>query len=151
LLTRKPSGWYVSFQVECADVKVEPSLNPPVGIDMGIHHALALSDGTVIDSPQHLKQSLKHLRRLQRTVARRNKGITGRREAVDQLAKVHEHIANQRRDWRHKVIFWLVATYGVVVLEELQLAFMLRNGHLSRAAHDISLGLFREILGYKAI
>jgi putative transposase len=151
LLTRKLSGWYVSLQVECADVEIEPSENPPVGIDMGIHHALALSDGTVIDSPQHLKQSLKRLRRLQRKVARRMKGSTGRKEAVDQLAKEHEHIANQRRDWWYKVVFWLVATYGVVVLEDLQLGFMLRNGHLSRAAHDISLGIFREILDYKAI
>jgi putative transposase len=151
LLTRKPSGWYVGLQIECADVKVEPSKNPPVGVDVGIHHALALSDGTVIDSPQYLKQSLKRLKRLQRKVARRQKGSAGRREAIDQLAKEHEHIANQRRDWWHKVVFWLVATYGVVVLEELSLGFMLRNGKLSRAAHDISLGMFREILDYKAI
>lgn len=151
ILTRKPSGWYVFFQVECADVKVAPSENPPVGVDMGIHHALALSDGTLIDSPQYLKQSLKRLKRLQRKVARRKKGSAGREEAIMILAKEHEHIANQRRDWWHKVTFWLVATYGVIVLEDLHLAFMLRNGNLSRAAHDISLGMFREILDYKAI
>ena len=151
VLTRKPSGWYVSFQVECADVEIKPSESPPVGVDMGIHHALALSDGTVIDSPQYLKQSLKRLKRLQRKVARRKKGSTGRKEAVQQLAKEHEHIANQRRDGWHKVTFWLVATYGVIVLEDLQLAFMLRNEALSRAAHDISLGMFRAILDYKAI
>ena len=51
ILIRKPSGWYASFQVECPDVEVKPSENPPVGVDMGIHHALALSDGTLIDSP----------------------------------------------------------------------------------------------------
>ncbi len=151
ILTRKPSGWYASFQVECADVEVKPSENSPVGIDMGIYHALALSDGTVIDSPQYLKQSLKRLKRLQRKVARRKKGSTGRKEAVKILAKEHEHIANQRRDWWHKVTFWLVATYGIIVLEDLQLAFMLRNEKLSRAAHDISLGMFRDILDYKAI
>jgi putative transposase len=151
ILTRKPSGWYVAFQVEYAEVEITPSPNPPIGIDMGIHHALALSDGTVIDSPQYLKQSLKRLRRLQRTVARRKKGSKRRKKAVKQLAKAHEHIANQRRDFWHKVVFWLVATYGVIVVERLPLAFMLRNGKLSRAAHDISLGIFREILDYKAI
>ena len=151
ILTRKPSGWYAAFQVECADVEVEPSKNPPVGVDVGIHHALALSDGTLVDSPQYLKQSLKRLKRLQRKVARRQKGSTGRKEALKILAKEHEHIANQRRDWWHKVTFWLVATYGVIVLEDLNLAFMLRNEKLARAAHDISLGLFREILDYKAI
>ena len=151
ILTRKPSGWYAAFQIEGVDVKIEPSRNPPVGVDVGIHHALALSDGTVIDSPQYLKQSLKRLKRLQRKVARRKKGSTGRKEAVKILAKEHEHVANQRRDWWHKVTFWLVATYGVIVLEDLNLAFMLRNEKLSRAAHDISLGMFRDILDYKAI
>lgn len=151
IVNRKPSGWYVAFQVECADPEIKPSHNPPVGIDVGIHHALALSDGIVIDSPLYLKQSLRRLRRLQRTVARRKKGSTGRKEAVDQLAKQHEHIANQRRDWWHKVTYWLVATYGLIVLEDLHLAFMLRNDQLARAAHDVGLGMFREILDYKAI
>ena len=151
ILTRKSSGWYASFQVDCPDVEVKPSENPPVGVDMGIHHALALSDGTLVNSPQYLKQSLKRLKYLQRKVARRQKGSKGRKEAVKILAKEHEHIANQRRDWWHKVTCWLVATYGVIVLEDLHLAFMLRNAKLACAAHDVSLGLFREILDYKAI
>lgn len=69
LVTRKPSGWYVAFQIEVADVEITASENPAVGGDMGIYHALALSDGTIIDSPQYLKQALKRLKRLQRKVA----------------------------------------------------------------------------------
>lgn len=151
VITRKASGWYVCFQIKCTDLEVAPSANPPVGIDVGIHHALALSDGTTIDSPEYLGQSLKRLRRLSRKVARRKKGSTGRKEAVKQLAKEHEHIANQRRDFWHKVTFWLVATYGLIALEDLPLSFMLRNEKMARAAHDISLGMFREILDYKAM
>lgn len=151
ILTRKASGWYASFQVECAAVEIVPSENPAVGVDMGIHHALALSDGTIIDKPPYLKLSLARLRRLQRKVARRKKGSTGREQAIAILAKEHEHIANQRRDYWHKVTFWLVATYGVIVLEKLNLAFMLRNDKLARAAHDVGLGLFQDILDYKAI
>lgn len=151
MLVRKPSGWYVLLQVECAADEVAPSQHPPVGVDVGIHHALALSDGRVLDSPQYLKQSLKHLRVLHRRIARRKKGGKGRAQAVDQLAKVSEHIANQRRDWWHKVVFRLVNTSGVIALEDLQLAFMLRNDALARAAHDVALGMFYEILDYKAI
>lgn len=150
IVTRKPSGWYAAFQIECADPSPVVSQNPPVGVDMGIHHALALSDGTIIDSPQYLKQSLKRLKRLQRKVARRKKGSAGRKQAVHQLAKELEHIANQRRDWWHKVVYWLVNTYGFLAVEDLQLAFMLRNRSLARAAHDVALGLFGEILDYKA-
>jgi putative transposase len=150
IITRKASGWYVCFQIECADVAIEPSPNPAVGVDVGIHHALALSDGTLIDSPQYLKQSLNHLKRLQRQVARRQKGSKRREKAIRQLAKAHEHIANQRRDWWHKITFWLVATYGFIALEALPLAFMLHNRSLARAAHDVSLGMFCTLLDYKA-
>jgi putative transposase len=150
ILTRKPSSWYVAFQIECADIEPVVSENPPVGIDVGLYHALALSDGTIIDSPQWLKQSLRKIRVLQRRIARRQQGSQGREQAIHQLAKEMEHIANQRRDWWHKVVYWLVNTYGLIVLEDLHLAFMLRNGNLSRAAHDVSLGLFYDILSDKA-
>lgn len=151
ILTRKASGWYVCFQVACAAVEPERSENPPVGIDVGIHHALALSDGTVIDSPQYLKQALRKVRVLHRRIARRKKGSKRREDAIRQLAKEQEHVARQRRDWWHKVTCWLVREYGVIVLEDLNLAFMLRNGNLARAAHDVALGLFDELLNYKAI
>ncbi len=150
ILLRKPSGWYVLFQMECADIEPVASENPPVGVDVGIHHALALSDGTVIDSPQYLRQSLRKVRVLHRRIARRKKGSKGREQAVRQLAKELEHIANQRRDWWHKVVHWLVNTYGTVVLEDLDITFMLRNGNLSRAAYDVALGIFYDILSYKA-
>lgn len=151
ILTRKASGGYVAFQVECADTKMVLSPNPPVGIDMGIHHALALSDGTTVDNPQYHKQSLKRLRQLQRKVARRKKGGKRRETAIRQVARQHERIANQRRDFWHRITYWLVASYGLIALEDLQLAFMLRNDKLSRAAHDVGLGLFGELIHYKAM
>lgn len=151
IITKKPSGWYVCFQVELPDPQPEPHPGPAVGVDVGIHHALALSDGVIIDSLHSLQQSLKRLRVLQRTVARRKRGSNRRRKAVQQLAKQHEKIANQRRDFWHKVTRYLVDTYGMIALENLNLTFMLRNQNLARAAHDVGLGVFRELLDYKAI
>lgn len=150
IVTRKSSGWYVSFQVEMADVEIIESTNPAVGIDMGISHALALSDGQFVDSPKYLKRSLRRLRYLQRKLARRTKGSSGWKEAVELLAKEHEHIANQRRDFWHKITFWLTQTYGLIALEDLNLEFMLENRKLSRISHDIALGLFQGLLDYKA-
>jgi putative transposase len=151
ILLRKPSGWYVCFQVEQPEPEPEPHPGPAVGIDMGLLHALTLSDGATFDSPKYLKESLAKLRRLQRRVARRKRGSAGRRKAIHQLAKQQEHIANQRRDWWHKTTRQLVTDYGTIVLEDLSLGFMLRNGSLSRSTHDVSLGLFRELLDYKAM
>jgi len=151
ILLRRASGWYACFQVELPEPEPERHPGPAVGIDMGIAHALTLSDGTTFDSPKHLQQSLARLRRLQRKVARRQKGSNRRRQAIHQLAKQQEHIANQRRDWWHKVTRQLVDAYGLIVLEDLKLNFMLQNGNLARSAHDVSLGMFRQLLAYKAI
>jgi putative transposase len=151
ILTRKPSGWYIAFQVISEISKPKPSELPAVGIDMGINHALALSNGDFADSPKFLKQSLKKIRRAHRKVARRKKGSKRRTKAVRLLAKQHEHIARQRRDWWHKTTYNLVATYGYIAIEDLNLKFMLRNEYLARAAHDVALGMFTELLAYKAI
>ncbi|TAK14137.1 MAG: transposase [Anaerolineae bacterium] len=151
VVLRKPSGWYALLQIDVAEQQAEKSANPPVGVDMGISHALALSDGMIFDSPRHLHASLRRLRVLERTKSRKKRGGANRRKVVRQIARLHECIANQRRDWWHKVTRQMVDAYGAIVVEDLNLQFMLQNGHLSRTAHDIGLGMFRELLDYKAI
>src|SRR5207253_7252278 len=79
------------------------------------------------------------------------KGSHRRKDKRLLVAKLHEHIANIRRDFWHKITYWLVHTYGLIVLEDLNLSFMLRNRHLSLSAHDASLGVFQELLTYKAV
>jgi putative transposase len=152
VVLRRPSGWYGLLQVELPDPPPDApaSANPPAGIDLGLSHALALSDGTLIDSPRCLGQSLGRLRVLQRSVARKSRGSHNRRKAARQLARHHERIASQRRDFWHKTTRQLVNTCGAIALEDLSLSFILRNPSLARAAHDTGLGMFRELLDYKA-
>src|ERR1051326_2909608 len=117
---------------------------------MGLLRLLTLSDGTLIDNPRWLRQSLDKLRRAQRRLAR---AIQGSRRRVGKrllVARLHEHIANIRRDFWHKITHWLVHTYSLIVLEDLSLDFMLRNRHLSLSAHDAGLGLFQHLLDDKA-
>jgi len=151
IVVRKPSGWYVCLQLEMQETTPSHSVNPPVGVDMGITHALALSDGTFFESPRPLQGSLAALRCLQRSVARKKRGGTNRKRAVRKVARLQEHIANQRRDFWHKVTRGLVTTYGTIALEDLSLGFILQNRSLSQASHDTGLGMFRELLDYKAI
>lgn len=151
ILLRLPSGWYVLLQMELPKHPVEKSANPTVGVDMGISHALAVSDGVIFNSPQHLQASLRDLRVLQRSLSRKKKGGKNWRKAVQKVARLHERIANQRADFWHKATRQLVDRYGTIVLEDLSLKFMLQNGYLSRAAHDVGLGMFRTMLDYKAV
>lgn len=151
IVLRKSSGWYVLLQIEVPDIQIIQSNNLDVGIDIGIAHALALSDGTIVDSPRYLQKSLKKLRRLQRSLSRKKKGSNRRKKAVKKVSRIQEHIANQRLDFWHKTTNQLIAEYGVFYLEDLNLGFMLRNHHLSRVSHDTGLGIFRSLLGYKAV
>ncbi|GIV80682.1 MAG: hypothetical protein KatS3mg051_0036 [Anaerolineae bacterium] len=117
---------------------------------MGLHHLLALSSGATIDNPRWLRNSLAQLRVAQRRMARRSKGSQGWREAAAQVARLHERIANQRRDFWHKVTRKLVDTYGLIALEDLTLSFMAANHHLALSAHDAGLAEFGHLLAYKA-
>ncbi len=151
VITRKASGWYVGLQLECPDpLPAQPNGKPAVGGDMGLLRLLTLSDGTQIDNPRWLRQSLDELRRAQRRLARALKGSQNRKDKRLIVAKLHEHVANVRRDFWHKLTHWLVHHYGLIVLEDLSLDFMLRNAHLALSAHDAGLGLFRQLLDYKA-
>jgi putative transposase len=155
VITERTGRWYVCIQIEVEMDDVQPSLYPrrneAVGVDMGIHHALALSTGEFVDSPRHLDKVQDRLRVLQRTVARRKKGSKNRYKAVRQLARQHEKVANARRDFWHKTTRKLADEFGVIFVEQLNLGFMLRNGNLARAAHDTGLGMFRDLLTYKVI
>jgi len=151
VIRRKASGWYVYLMLECPDPTVEPNGLPMVGGDVGLLRLLTLSDGTQIDNPRWLRKSLAELRRAQRRLSRAKKGSHNRNEKRQIVAKLHEHTANVRNDFWHKVTFWLVHNYGLIALEELHLAFMTRNAHLSLSAHDAGLGMFKILLGYKAV
>ncbi len=151
VLKRKASGWYVGLQLECPDpLPAQPNGLPAVGADMGLLRLLTLSDGTQIDNPRWLRQSLDELRRAQRRLARARKGSHRRQDRRQIVARLHEHVANVRRDFWHKLTHWLVQHYGLIVLEDLNLAFMTRHEHLALSAHDAALGRFRQLLDDKA-
>jgi len=123
---------------------------PAVGVDMGLQSLLALSDGTLIENPRWLRASLGKLRVAQRRLSRRKKGSHRRRQAAAQVARLHEQVANQRRDFWHKLTRDLVDSYRLIGLEDLTLGFMTRNRHLALSAHDAGLGEFQQLLAYKA-
>lgn len=150
ILKRKASGWYVYLQLEVPQQDVQPSGKPAVAGDVGLLRLLTLSDGTEIDNPRWLRSSLAKLRRAQRRLSRRKKGSQRRKKARQQVALLHEHVANTRRDFWHKTTRQLVSDYGAIALEDLNLNFMLQNGHLSLSAHDAGLGMFNTLLNSKA-
>ena len=100
---------------------------PVVAIDRGITHLLADSDGELVANPQRLEQSLKKLRRAQRVVARRKKGSRRRERAKIRVAKIHRKIRRQRTHVLHELSSRYAKSHGVVVLENLNIAGMVKG------------------------
>lgn len=100
---RRNRKWFVCLMLDLPEPAVASHTGPAVGIDMGLHSLVALSDGQMVDNPCWLRHSLARLRVAQRRMARRRKGGRGWQEAAAQVAHLHERIANQRRDFWHKL------------------------------------------------
>ena len=133
------------------DSTTEPYLatGESVGIDFGMDTYLTLNTGEKIQSPQFLKQSLIELRKLYQSLSRKVKGSQNWWRAVREIARLHRHIANQRRDWHFKVATDLCRRFDLIATETLNLTGMKRLW--GRKVSDLSFGQFVEILEYKCL
>lgn len=144
--------YYISITVELPDVKVKQKpvkKITSVGIDTGIKTFATLSDGVEIENPKHLKSSIQRLKVLSKRVSKKVKGSNNRKKAVKKLAILHERIANQRLDFLHKTTTAIAKQYDTAVVENLNIAGMLKNRKLSQSIADLGLGRFYSLLEYK--
>lgn len=143
--------WYVAVQVEMEmpDPPVKPEV--VVGVDLGIKTLATCSDGEVFENPRTLGKNLKKLQRLSRRVSRKQKGGKNRKKAAGRLARLHQRIANIRKDTFHKITTQLTKTKSKVVIEDLNVSGMMKNRCLSRAIADLGLFEFRRQLEYKGV
>jgi len=148
-VTEQAGHWSVSIQVEQEHVVPENS-GPVVGVDLGIKRLATLSDGMEEPNPRYLKHRLKTIKRLQRAVSRKRKGSRNRTKAAQCLARLHRRVANQRANTLHQLTSRLAKTKSVVVIEDLNVAGMLKNRQLAQAIGDVGFAAFRRQLTYKA-
>jgi putative transposase len=163
-LVRKRGRWYAQF--ECERV-VEPleSRGRAVGLDRGITVLLAASDGRQVENPRYIEQARLALERAQRVVSKRKRRSKNRAKAVANLARVHEKIARQRRNYAHVVSRQLVDEYDTIVLEKLQVRNMTRSAKgtvehpgrnvaakagLNRALLDAGFSMIAQLIAEKA-
>lgn len=170
-LTIKQEGghWYAVFSCEIETPEALPVSYEDVGIDLGVTHLAALSDGTFIDNPRHYRRAEKHLSKLQQALTRKKRGSHRRAKAVKAVAKAHRKVRNQRQDFLHKESRKLVNHYQVIVFEDLQAANLskrpkpkqdetgkyLPNGAaakagLNKSINDAGWAMFTEMVHVKA-
>ena len=157
-VSEKAGRWFVSLQVEMEIPDPAPVSKPVAGVDLGINRMAQVSDGMYFENPRALKGALTKLKRLQRVVARRQKGSANRKKAVRQLAKAHFRVANIRKDALHQATTLLTTlapsarageTKSAIMVETLNVSGMLKNHHLAQAIADVGMYEFRRQLVYK--
>jgi IS605 OrfB family transposase len=152
--------WHVSFTVEVH--RRDPEQRPGrdvVGVDVGVCHLAVLSTGQVIPNPHPLDLAQRRLRRLNRQLARRHgprapdgtrrAPSVGWRQTKRRLGRAHARVAQLRRDGLHRLTTDLATTFDTVVVEQLNVAGMLRNRRLARRIADAGFAELRRQLGYK--
>ncbi len=149
-LKRTPLGEL--FIVVVVDTVIEPEIKVETsriaGFDFGLKTFLTVSDGSQIESPQFLKQSLNVIKKASRHHSKKRKGSTNRERARLNLVRKHEDVVNRRSDWFWKLAHDLTDRFDVLCFETLNLKGMQRLW--GRKISDLAFGEFIKILEWVA-
>ncbi|XZF63014.1 MAG: RNA-guided endonuclease InsQ/TnpB family protein [Gloeotrichia echinulata DVL01] len=149
-LTIKRTALGELFMVIVVNNELKPEIKSTTGkiagFDFGLKTFLTCSDGTLIDSPQFLKQSLNAIKKASKNHSKKVKRSNNRERARKNLVRQHENVCNRRRDWFWKLAHQLTDKFDVLCFETLNLKGMQRLW--GRKISDVAFGEFLQILSW---
>ena len=144
------SGKWFAF-VTCDDVPSRYQHGTgEVGIDLGLDSLIHDSNNRIVKHPKHLLASHKQLNAAQRRLHRCQKISKNRRKARLRVAKIYEHVVNQRDDFAHKLSHHYATTHTLIAHEDLDLQGLIAKQYNKRTILDAAIGRFVTFLSYKA-
>ena len=166
-ITRRNGEWFASVtlrvpQEACTRARTDHQCR---GVDFGVTDWATFDDGKSIDNPRWTRNELPRLAHLQRERARKRKGSCRYKDLSRRIARVHERIANLRREFLHQETSKLVRTCSLIATEELAPKNMSRSSRgtvenpgrrvrqkagLNREILSAGLGMAHQMLAYKA-
>jgi putative transposase len=155
-ISRKAGRWFAAINVDTPALpharknQASAGVAQAVGVDLGITRLAVLSTGVEIAGPKALKKALSRIRFLNKELSRRKKGSKNWLKTKAKLAQAHYRVACVRNDALHKLTTELVLNHAIIGIEDLNVAGMMKNRHLSRAIADQGFGEFRRQIAYKS-
>jgi putative transposase len=152
-IVKKADGWYASLFLEDGTVP-DPlpvdEIKSAVGIDVGLEKFLATSDGQAVVIPQFYRKSQRRLARQQRQLARMEKSSKNYQKQANKVARLHLHVARERKEFHYQVAHWLCDQYDLIAFENLNIKGLART-RLAKSILDAAWGSFLNILTTVAV
>ena len=145
-IVKRVSGWYAMIALQW-DVKVPQPMphGKALGVDIGLNSMVAASNGLLVKCPRFFVNAERKLKLLQQRVSRKRKGSNNWHKSQTKVAKLHEYVANCRKDWHRKLAHQLCEGVGMIFVEDLNLVG-LSHGMLGKHCLDAGFGQFFNIL-----
>lgn len=145
-VVRKASGYFLMFTLECdVNVPAPAPFGHPRGIDLGLDKFAATSDGELIERPRFLQTLHRKLKLLQRRLKHKEKGANNRHKLNQKIARLHQRIADTRKDWHFKLAHKLCDEAGMLFAEDIDFRTWAK-GMLGKHTLDAGFGQFVSIL-----
>lgn len=152
-IERIKKDFYEELSEEAEAAKAKPSepfrMLRVVGLDYSSPHFFVSSDGYTADMPHWYRLSEERLAREQQKLSRKVPYSSNYLKQKKRIARLHEHIAAQRRDWQEKEALKLAERYDVISVEDIDYKGMAGSLKLGKSTNDNGFGLFLSILERK--
>ena len=149
-ISQNPSGkYYASILFEYEKQEPKQIAHTFLGLDYSMHELYKDSNGNEPKYPRYYRKAEKKLEREQRKLSKMEKGSNNRNKQRIKVAKLHEKVANQRKDFLHKQSRQIANAYDCICVENLNMKAMSQSLNFGKSVADNGWGMFVSFLQYK--